>query len=346
MWNRRELKAKGKAAFKANYWKSVFITLLVGTLIAGGSGLAGGFGFSNIFNINSDKVDEAHDKGYEEGYRDGYEDGTGSMPGGDFDINEWFGEFGDPDEWIDQFGDDDIPDIPDGYMSAGEAGNVTQLLSKTGGGNISRMASPRRGMDIEINGLDDLVERFGPLSGAAAAAVLIVVVLVIIVITVIVMALSLLYDALIVNPMDAGRKKFYLANRNSAASVKEVAYAFDTNYKNIAKVLFFRSLFTMLWSLLFIIPGIIKHYEYLMMPYIMTEDPNISREQAFAVSKAMMTGNKWKTFVLDLSFIGWFLLSLITCGIVGVFYANPYFDQTKAELYVAIKGEYAARFAR
>ena len=73
--------------------------------------------------------------------------------------------------------------------------------------------------------------------------------------------------------------------------------------------MFLKGLFQGLWSLLFVIPGIIKSYEYRMIPYILSENPNISRKRAFEISKQMMKGNKWDTFVLDLSFIGWQILS-------------------------------------
>ena len=96
-------------------------------------------------------------------------------------------------------------------------------------------------------------------------------------------------------------------------------------------------LFTYLWSLLFVIPGIIKGYEYRMIPYILAENPGIDYREAFAASKQMMDGNKWKAFVLDLSFFGWNFLSIFTCGILAIFYVMPYIYMTNAELYVALK---------
>ena len=86
-----------------------------------------------------------------------------------------------------------------------------------------------------------------------------------------------------------------------------------------------------------LIPGIIKSYEYRMIPYILGETPNIPKEEAFALSRAMMTGNKWKAFVLDLSFLGWYILSGLTFGILGIFYVNPYVEQTSAALYQKLK---------
>ncbi len=74
-----------------------------------------------------------------------------------------------------------------------------------------------------------------------------------------------------------------------------------------------------------------------MIPYLLAENPDMTKEEAFAESKKLMTGNKWKAFVLDLSFIGWYILSLLTCGIVGVFYVAPYKFSTNAALYEKLR---------
>ena len=89
--------------------------------------------------------------------------------------------------------------------------------------------------------------------------------------------------------------------------------------------------------MLFVIPGIIKGYEYRMVSYILADQPELSRKEAFQLSKQMMKGQKWNAFVLDLSFIGWYLLCLVTCGIAGIFYVYPYVFATDAELYLALK---------
>ena len=101
--------------------------------------------------------------------------------------------------------------------------------------------------------------------------------------------------------------------------------------------MFLEGLYIFLWSLLFIIPGIIKTYEYLMVPYILAENPELSTKEVFARSKQMMTGDKWNAFVLQLSFLGWILLSVFTCGILLIFYVGPYSELTYAELYAVLK---------
>ena len=158
-----------------------------------------------------------------------------------------------------------------------------------------------------------------------------------IIVFVVIMAVVILLDVFIFNPLEVGCKKYYLRNLNEPAQVGNIGYAFDNNYKNIIKTMFFRDLFTVLWTLLFIIPGIVKSYEYQMIPYLLADNPQMTKEQAFEESKRMMQGQKWKAFVLDLSFIGWNILSALTLGILGIFYVQPYMDATHAALYEALR---------
>ena len=153
----------------------------------------------------------------------------------------------------------------------------------------------------------------------------------------VILAVVLALDAFIFNPLEVGAQRFFLRNLNQPAYVKEVAHAFDTNYRETAKGLFIRDLCIIGWSLLLIIPGIVKSYEYRMMPYLFADDPTMTKERAFAESKQMMTGQKWNAFVLDLSFIGWNILSALTLGILGIFYVGPYQAQTNAALYEKLR---------
>ena len=152
-----------------------------------------------------------------------------------------------------------------------------------------------------------------------------------------IMAIALAVDAFIANPLELGCKRFFRRNLDEPAAMSNIAFAFDSNYKNICKTMFLRDIYIVLWSLLFVIPGIIKSYEYKMIPYLLSENPEMTTEQAFAESKKLMTGNKWKAFVLDLSFILWDIASAATCGLLGLFWVAPYKASTQAALYEAIK---------
>ncbi len=148
-----------------------------------------------------------------------------------------------------------------------------------------------------------------------------------------------LADIFLLNPLEAGCRRFFMKNLEKRAEIRELTFGFDHSYGNVVKTLFFRDLFQVLWTLLFIVPGFYKYYEYRMIPYLLAEYPDMPREDAFSISRYMMDGNKWKAFVLDLSFIPWLLLTAITGGIVGVFYVFPYMAQTEAALYDALKME-------
>lgn len=92
------------------------------------------------------------------------------------------------------------------------------------------------------------------------------------------------------------------------------------------------SIFIFLWSLLLIIPGIIKSYSYSMAGFIMSENPEMSAKEAMEVSMQMMSGNKWRLFCLQLSFIGWDILCIFTFGI-GYLWLNPYVNAATAAFY-------------
>lgn len=110
-------------------------------------------------------------------------------------------------------------------------------------------------------------------------------------------------------------------------------FGFMTEYKNILYTMFLRSLYIMLWSLLLIIPGIIKRYTYRFVPYILAEAPQTKPANALRISSELTAGHKWEMFLLDLSFIGWYILGSFALGF-GIFLVNPYRDTTFAELYI------------
>ena len=115
---------------------------------------------------------------------------------------------------------------------------------------------------------------------------------------------------------------------------------FDSGFTNFGRKLggyLWMQLWIMLWSLLFIVPGIIKALSYAMTPYILGDCPNVKAQDALKLSMRMMNGHKWELFVLGLSFIGWTLLSGLTCGLLSVFYVGPYMNNTYAGYYSELK---------
>ena len=157
-------------------------------------------------------------------------------------------------------------------------------------------------------------------------------------------AVVLLIQILVFSVLEMGACRFYVENHDYQAGISKILFGFQSgHYGNVVLVMFLRDLFIFLWTLLLIVPGIIKTYEYRMVPYILAEQPDISSTDAFAISKEMMRGQKLEAFGLDLSFIGWWLGSVITCGILGIFWVSPYQAATNAELYAVLRDDWIRR---
>ena len=135
------------------------------------------------------------------------------------------------------------------------------------------------------------------------------------------------------NPLSVGCIKYFIDCRYGNAELKDILFVFRNNYVNVCVNIFLKQLFTFLWCLLLIVPGIVKAYEYMMVPYLLAENPDMSREEVFAMSKRMMDGNKWSLFCLNFSFIGWMILSACTFGI-GDLFLNPYTHMATAHFYL------------
>lgn len=139
------------------------------------------------------------------------------------------------------------------------------------------------------------------------------------------------------NPMTVGCCKFFKNGRDGRQDVKDIFRMVRDCNKTVSMTMLLKAIYLTLWSLLFIVPGVIKGYEYAMVPYLLLDHPEMSRQEIFAESKRMMMGNKWDAFVLDLSFIGWHLLGACTFGILTFLYVNPYQYYTEAELYHVLR---------
>lgn len=112
-------------------------------------------------------------------------------------------------------------------------------------------------------------------------------------------------------------------------------------YTRVFCALFLVRLFTFLWTLLLIIPGIMKAFSYALTPYILLDEPELTARQAIARSCEIMQGRRWKLFCLSLSFIGWGILSLLTFGI-GFLWLAPYMNASIAAFYEDARAEYEA----
>lgn len=230
MWNRQELKARGKDAFKRNYWPCVGVAFILGILTAS----------------------------------------SGSSARGGSDSGESFKEL---------------------FTNASDA------------------------MGISVGAL------IGLILGIIGVGLVI----------------GLVLTWFVKNPFVVGCKSFFLKNSWENATFGCVMDGFRGNYGRVVVTMLFKDLLVFAGTLLLVIPGIILTYSFRMVPYILAENPDIEATEALRLSRDMMQGNKWNAFVLDLSFLGWFILTAFTCGILGIFYVNPYYYATDAELYQAIR---------
>lgn len=112
-------------------------------------------------------------------------------------------------------------------------------------------------------------------------------------------------------------------------------------YVRVFCALFLVNLFTFLWALLLIIPGIMKAFSYALTPYILLDEPELTAKQAIARSSEIMEGRRWKLFCLYFSFIGWGILSVLTFGI-GFLWLLPYMNASFAAFYEDARAEYEA----
>ena len=188
-------------------------------------------------------------------------------------------------------------------------------------GTVSGESSARRvseNSDIYSGNLFNVGMITGLLAGIATVVILIV----------------LVAKVFVGNLLKMGGYRFFILNQTAQPGIGTLLDGFRSgHYVNIVLAMFLRDLFTALWSLLLVVPGIVKHYEYLMVPYIIAENPEMDYKEAFQISKQMMDGEKMEAFIMDLSFLGWYLLSAVTCGLLAIFYANPYVQASFAEMY-------------
>lgn len=203
-------------------------------------------------------------------------------------------------------------------------------------------------------------------------AIFLGILLVVLIVAFVMWLIGALLKAFLLNPLQVGCQAYFCDGLyNTDPKLGLMGTGFKTNYKNVTKTMFLKDMYLWLWSLIALIPFalvavvmvflslggsnvaviiicmvvaviamipcyipmIVKSYEYLLIPYILTENPDMPSKEVFALSKKMMMGNKWEAFVLHISFLGWFILSACTCGILAIFYVEPYRCYTFAAFY-------------
>lgn len=221
------------------------------------------------------------------GYSGGYSGGSTGSEESLFEDDFW-------DEWDSENGDDiSLQDMDVQPMSTGN--DTTELMP----------------MNIE----DRVITAMATLSVG-------IIVLIVVGVFAVAFATSIFFT----NPLRVGYRRFFMLNRNDQGKFVDLFSSFCPKYLSIIKGMLTTDLIIFAWTLLFIIPGIIKAYQYYFVPFLLSENPEMTGERAREISKSMTDGYKFKIFVLELSFFGWLLLAailaipaaLLTCCFMGI----------------------------
>jgi uncharacterized membrane protein len=306
-WTRAELKTRAKAVLKRKYWM-MFVVSLILVFVAGNSGAGGSlsYNFSNILNfMDSDDSSDNYDYG-------DYEDF------GDYDDYEYYDEFEDY-EYYEDFENYDGYENYDSY-----------------------------------NASDSYVDE-----------TIISIIFLVVFITIIA---ALLIRVLAGYNLSIGCLRYFIGTaQGQDMQFGVLGSTFKKGiYFNVIQTLLLRDVFLFLWSLVAIVPatvvmvlgilsdnagfvflgilffipgaivGAVKLLSYIMTPYLLADNPQLSPTRAITLSKAMTQGEKWEIYVLGLSFIGWSLLGVLACCI-GTYFLQPYIEATYAELYLVLR---------
>lgn len=139
---------------------------------------------------------------------------------------------------------------------------------------------------------------------------------------------------LISGPMAYGVASMFIKQTRTGEpmNIPDIFNGFRDDFSNTFLIGLMTTLFTMLWSLLFVIPGIVKAYSYSMAMYIKNDNPDYDWRKCIDESQEMMSGHKADLFMLDLSFLGWMIVGTLCAG-VGVFWVNAYMSAAHAQFY-------------
>lgn len=149
--------------------------------------------------------------------------------------------------------------------------------------------------------------------------------------------MGVVYQAFVSTPLSVGLCRYMMESRQGRAPFSTLFGIFRSPYLNVVKVTFLVNLKIALGSII-IIPGIYWAYAYRLVPYLMAENPYLTTGRAMELSRQMMQGEKFHSFLLELSFIGWDLLCLLTFGL-GQIFLVAYRYATFAELYAALRAK-------
>ena len=158
---------------------------------------------------------------------------------------------------------------------------------------------------------------------------------------ILVLVAVLCWGILFIPIIRVGQCRYMTENRTRDPGLGTLFSGFTTNYWNIVNGMFYANLRIFLYTLLLVIPGVIKGYQYIFVPYLLAENPDLDAARAAEIIPNKTDDEKWNIFLRDLSFIGWNLLVNLLFGL-GILFVHPYYEATKAELYAAMRAKVVA----
>ena len=152
-------------------------------------------------------------------------------------------------------------------------------------------------------------------------------------------SLGSIASLLLAGPLELGLTRMTInrARDNKEFNIEELFSGFK-DFGNAFVLYLLRAVFVFLWTLLLIVPGIIKAYAYSMAFYIQNDNPDMGASDCLKESQEMMNGHKMELFIMDLSFIGWFIVGLLCLG-VGTLWVEAYYQMARANFYLELKGQ-------
>ena len=216
------------------------------------------------------------------------------------------------------------------WMVAVLAGLVAMLLGVLSGEGVPEFSIEKNDLGVQATAsvlgqtfyLEDIIQNpsIETLLAGVAAHIMIL--------SLVVLAFRIVIGGIV----SAGYHKFNLDLVDGEEPQLGTLFVYLPQWKTMVIAYFLITLYTLLWTLLFIVPGIVAALRYSMTYYILAENPELNASEAINRSKELMDGNKWRYFCLGLSFIGWIILTLFTLGI-GNLFLNPYMQAANAAFY-------------
>lgn len=194
----------------------------------------------------------------------------------------------------------------------------------------------------------DSLAMAAPIRRAPAATAWLAILSALLMMMLIVFAIAFAYNIFVGSVTLVGQKRFFTQAPRGDRNFNNLFYGFTNGrYMQTVKTMLVMNIYIFLWTLLLIVPGIIKTYEYRMVPYLLADNPDLSTSEALEMSRKMTDGNKMDMFILDLSFLGWLFLAGLAASVVGMFMpflafilgtaatclVVPYIEATYAQLY-------------